>query len=65
MRSVYWSAKGYKCYNPQTKEVRVSQDAVFDESASWYQSPTNLTPMDSMPNFEDEVSEVDPLVEEC
>ena len=27
--------KGYKCYNPQTKQARVSRDVVFDESASW------------------------------
>jgi hypothetical protein len=26
--------KGYKCYNPQTKQACVSRDAVFDESAS-------------------------------
>ena len=26
--------KGYKCYNPRTKEVRVSRDIMFDESAS-------------------------------
>jgi hypothetical protein len=28
--------KGYKCYNPQTKQACVSRDVVFDESASWY-----------------------------
>ena len=27
---------GYKCYNPPTKQARVSRDVVFDESASWY-----------------------------
>ena len=25
--------KGYKCYNPRTKQARVSRDIVFDESA--------------------------------
>ena len=28
--------KGYKCYNPVTREVRVSRDVVFYELASWY-----------------------------
>ena len=28
--------KGYKCYNPRTKQARMSRDVVFDESASWY-----------------------------
>lgn len=28
--------KGYKCYNPVTRVVRVSRDVVFDELASWY-----------------------------
>ena len=32
--------KGYKCYNPRTKQARVSRDVVFDESASWYLPPT-------------------------
>ncbi|MCO5574122.1 hypothetical protein L7F22_027901 [Adiantum nelumboides] len=28
--------KGYKCYNPITRHVRVSRDVVFDEMESWY-----------------------------
>ncbi|MCO5571782.1 hypothetical protein L7F22_025530 [Adiantum nelumboides] len=28
--------KGYKCYNPVTRQVRVSRDVVFDEMATWY-----------------------------
>ena len=28
--------KGYKCYNPITRQLRVSRDVVFDEMASWY-----------------------------
>ena len=38
--------KGYKCYNPRTKEARVSRDVVFDESASWY-LPSPPEPQDS------------------
>ena len=32
--------KGYKCYNPHTKQVRVSRDVEFSESTSWYSLPT-------------------------
>ena len=28
--------KGYRCYNPVTRELRVSRDVVFDELSSWY-----------------------------
>ena len=28
--------KGDKCYNPVTRQLRVSRDVVFDEMASWY-----------------------------
>ena len=31
---------GYKCYNPRTKQVRVSRDIVFDETVSSYSLPT-------------------------
>ena len=46
--------KGYKCYNPRTKQARVSRDVVFDESASWYLPPT--PDLNSNPSSEDEVS---------
>ena len=28
--------KGYQCYNPNTGEICVSRDVVFDELKSWY-----------------------------
>ena len=28
--------KGYRCYNPVKRELRVSRDVVFDEMSSWY-----------------------------
>ena len=34
--------KGYKCYNPSTKQAHGSHDVVFDESASWYLPPTPI-----------------------
>ena len=46
---------GYKCYNRQTKQVRVSRDVVFEESASSY-LPFPPTP-NSNPITEDEASE--------
>ena len=50
--------KGYKCYNPRTKEVRVSRDVVFDKSASSY-LPSPPIPHDSILNSEEEVSETE------
>ena len=49
--------KCYKCYNPRTKQARVSHDVVFDESASWYLPST--PDLNSNPNSEDEVSEAE------
>ena len=49
--------KGYKCYNPRTKQACVSRDVVFDESASWYLPPTPIP--DSNPSSDDEVSEAE------
>ena len=49
--------KGYKCYNPHTKQARVSRDIVFDESASWYLSTT--PDLNSNLSSEDEVSEAE------
>ena len=51
--------KRYKCYNPSTQKVRVGQDIVFDELASWYEletisTPTSLNPNSSDLEFEDE-----------
>ena len=34
--------KGYRCYNPVTKQLRVSRDVVFDEMASWYTNTNKL-----------------------
>ena len=36
--------KGYKCFNPVTRQSQVSRDVVFDEVASWY-GPTSVTPV--------------------
>ena len=54
----------YKCYNPLTKQARISRDVVFDESVSWY-FPSPPTPSNSILISEYEVSEADmPLDEE-
>ena len=31
--------KGYHCYNPNTHEIWVRKDMVFDELRSWYEAP--------------------------
>ena len=54
-----YEQNGYKCYNPRTKQVRVSRD-VFEESASLYALPTP-TP-DSIPITEDEASEPEKIL---
>ena len=52
-----YEQKGYNCYNPRTKQVRVNRDVVFDESPSWYLPSTpNLN---SNLSSEDEVSEAE------
>ena len=54
--------KGYKCYNPRTKQECVSRDVVFDESASWYLPPT--PDLNSNPSSDDEVSEAEMPLDE-
>jgi hypothetical protein len=49
--------KGYKCYNPRTKEACVSHDVVFDESASWY-LPSTPQPEANL-SSDEEVSEAE------
>jgi hypothetical protein len=49
--------KGYKCYNPRTKQACVSRDVVFDESTSWY-LPTAPQP-ETDPSSDGEVSDVE------
>ena len=49
--------KGYKCYNPRTKQARVSRDVMFDESESWYFPPT--LNHNHKPSSNDEVSEAE------
>jgi hypothetical protein len=54
--------KGYKCYNPRTKQACVSRDVVFVESASWYLPPTPQP--DSNPSSDEEVSEAEMPLDE-
>ena len=30
--------KGYRCYNPLTRQLRTSRDVVFDEMSNWYKA---------------------------
>ena len=55
--------KGYKCYNPQTKHVRVKRDVVFDEFASRY-LPSPPNPENSIPNSEHDASDPNMIQEE-
>ena len=34
--------KGYKCFNPTTRLVWVSQEVIFDELATWYEPNSTL-----------------------
>ena len=37
--------KGYRCYNPSTKQFFISRDVVFDERKSWYPQPASQGPI--------------------
>ena len=50
--------KGYKCYNHQTKQVRINRDVVFEELASLY-LPSSPTSNNSIPISEDDVNEAE------
>jgi hypothetical protein len=49
--------KGYKCYNPRTKQACVSHDVVFDEFASYYLPSAPQPKAD--PSSDGEVSEAE------
>ena len=51
--------KGYKCFNPSTLKVRVSQDVLFDESTSWYKPES--TPLEPSTNDLDHTKDDDQL----
>jgi len=52
--------KAYKCYNPNTRQVVISRDVVFDELASWYKDKVDVMvddiDSDIHVNFPNEVS---------
>ena len=50
--------KGYKYYNPRTKQAHISRDVVFDKSALWY-LPSPPTPEDFIPISKEEVNEAE------
>ena len=50
--------KGYKYYNPRTKQAWVCRDVVFDETTSWY-LPSSPTPGHFIRNSEDDISEAE------
>ena len=54
--------KGYTCYNPRKKQVRVSPDVIFEESTSWY-SLSSLSPEDSVSIAEYQTSEAKMILE--
>ena len=47
--------KGYKFYNPQTKQVQVIRDVLLDKLTSWY-SLLSLTPDESIPTTKKEAN---------
>jgi len=43
--------KAYKCYNPNTRQVLISRDVVFDELASWYKDKVDVMVDDIDPDI--------------
>ena len=51
--------KGYKCFNPLTRQARINRDVVFDEAASLYAPATTCAEIEepsgaNNPSSEDE-----------